>query len=112
LEEKDMSTSIVTDTVQANPCVPPPSNGKDVKAASDAADVTASQETEETGEAGETEETTKRTPKKIYVVAGSIYEFANAREAEKFLNTDNRAPRDYTVIKGNAVEQKKKVSLR
>jgi len=108
-----MSPTIVTDNVQEKAALPP-TNGKDIKdikaAAEDNAD-SAPTDTEGVDDADESE-VTKRTPKKIYVVSGTIHEFASAREAEKFLNLDANAPADFRVIKGNVVEQKKKVSLR
>lgn len=62
-------------------------------------------------------EETKRTPKEIYICfvdAGKLIvkPFANARDAEKFLNTDAAAPAEFKVIKGNLIEKKQKVSLR
>ena len=54
----------------------------------------------------------ERIAKKIYIVEGTVHEFANAKEAEKYLNTDPAAPAAYKVIKGNLIEQRKKISLR
>ncbi len=59
-----------------------------------------------------TEEKEKRASRKVYVVEGGVRAFKSAVEAEKYLNTDPAAPRDFTVIKGLAVEQKQRVSLR
>ena len=58
------------------------------------------------------EEKEKRASRKVYIVVGGVKEFKSAVEAEKYLNTDPAAPRDFTVIKGTAVEQKQRVSLR
>lgn len=57
-------------------------------------------------------EAPKRESRKVYIVVGEIREFKNAAEAEKFLNTDPTAPKDFAVIKGLKVEKKQKVSLR
>ena len=58
------------------------------------------------------EEKEKRASRKVYIVVGGVKEFKSAAEAEKYLNSDPAAPRDFTVIKGPAVEQKQRVSLR
>lgn len=52
-----------------------------------------------------------RTGRKVYIVVGSIHEFGNTAEAEKFLNA-SAAIGDFTVIRGNKVEKKQKISLR
>lgn len=49
---------------------------------------------------------------RVYIVGGQVHEFKNASEAEKFLNKDPAAPKDFVVIKGKKVEKKAKVSLR
>lgn len=49
---------------------------------------------------------------RVYIVVGTIHEFKNASEAEKFLNKDPAAPKEFVVIKGKKVEKKAKVSLR
>jgi hypothetical protein len=53
-----------------------------------------------------------RVSRRVYIVEGAIREFKNAAEAEKFLNTDAAAPKEFAVIKGIRVEKKQKVSLR
>ncbi len=53
-----------------------------------------------------------RVSRKVYIVTGDIREFKNAAEAERFLNADENAPREFAVIKGLRVEKKQKVSLR
>jgi hypothetical protein len=69
--------------------------------------------TETTGAgAAPAEEKEKRGSRKVFIVVGDVHAFKSAAEAEKFLNTDPAAPRDFTVIKGTAVEQKQRVSLR
>lgn len=45
-------------------------------------------------------------------MVGKVHEFKNAAEAEKFLNKDPSAPKEFVVIKGKKVEKKAKVSLR
>jgi hypothetical protein len=63
--------------------------------------------------AGETEEEkAKRVARKIYIVVGTVQEFKNAAEAEKFLNSGANVPADYSVIQGNKIERKTKVALR
>ena len=54
----------------------------------------------------------KRAGRKVYVVVGDVRAFKSVVDAEKFLNTDPTAPRDFTVIRGMAVEKKQRVSLR
>ena len=49
---------------------------------------------------------------RVYIVVGQVHEFKNASEAEKFLNKDPSAPKEFVVIKGKKVEKKAKVSLR
>lgn len=50
--------------------------------------------------------------RKVYIVVGTVLEFGNAAAAEKFLNQDASAPKDFTVIKGSKIEKKQKTSLR
>lgn len=55
-----------------------------------------------------------RTSKKIFIVTGTVHEFKNAAEAEKFLNSDEAEglASNFTVIKGLSVPKTHKVSLR
>jgi hypothetical protein len=87
-----------------NAVKPPPNGAKDAKDAKDdkAPDVTTSA----------VAETPKRLAKKIFIITGEIREFANARDAEVFLNEDEDVPETFQVIKGNLVTQRQKVSLR
>lgn len=63
------------------------------------------------GSNANTDEKKKREGRKVYIVVGEIKEFKNKAEAEKFLNTAE-APTDFTVVVGNKIEKKQKVSLR
>jgi hypothetical protein len=63
-------------------------------------------------ERAQAEADAERKARKIFIVTGTVREFKNAREAEKFLNGDQSAPSDYTVIKGTKTEKKQKISLR
>ncbi len=59
-----------------------------------------------------TPEEKTRISRKVYICTGDVREFKNAAEAEKFLNTDPNAPKEFAVIKGTKIEKKQKVSLR
>jgi hypothetical protein len=112
-----MTTQQTQPTQKDNKATTPvPGNGaKDAKAADPkAADPKAADPKAATPPAGAAADAAKaeRISKKVYIVEGAVHEFANAREAEKFLNTDPAAPATYKAIKGNLQEPKKKISLR
>lgn len=52
-----------------------------------------------------------RSPRKIFVVVGDVYEFDSAVKAEKFLNGED-SPKEYAVLRGNRIGISQKVSLR
>ena len=83
-----------------------------VKTADTKAAIKTDTKTENKAEAKTDDAEAKRTARKVYIVTGDIREFKNAAEAEKFLNADPSAPKEFTVIKGLKVEKKQKVSLR
>ena len=61
-----------------------------------------------------------RVARKVFIVASpsgtaitpNIIEFASRAEAEKFLNSDPAAPKDFRVFVGTEVLRKQKISLR
>jgi len=66
------------------------------------------------------EEKAARSPRKVFIVgspsgtaiAPSIIEFSSRADAEKYLNTDPNAPKDFRVFVGTEVLRKQKISLR
>lgn len=63
--------------------------------------------------AGATEGTGKkaRNTKKIYVVIGEIVEFETVAKVEKYLNSEG-APAEFTLLRGQRIKPRQKVSLR
>jgi hypothetical protein len=54
-----------------------------------------------------------RQSKQVYIVRGEVNIFKNVRDAEKYLNEHPDAPReDFTVIRGNEIEQEAQRSVR
>lgn len=94
----DKAPAAAAAAAQATPAAP---------AATDAADPAA---TDAAAPAATDAEPKER--QRVYIVVGQVHEFKNASEAEKFLNKDPAAPKDFVVIKGKKVEKKAKVSLR
>jgi hypothetical protein len=54
----------------------------------------------------------KAAPRKVYICVGDVKELESITEAEKYLNGDPAAPREFTVIKGLRIDKKQRVSLR
>ena len=49
---------------------------------------------------------------KVYVIVGQVHEFETPLKAETWLNNEPNAPTEFTVIKGQRVKSKQKVTLR
>lgn len=49
---------------------------------------------------------------KVYVIVGQVHEFETPLKAETWLNNEPDAPTEFTVIKGQRVKSKQKVTLR